>query len=141
MSPDKAMRMVIKSESVINDQSKISTMAQIIAKESGRDASSPKVQQEARGRMEEARKYVEKGQKDPEVLSRLLNIEKELGKTKASKAARSPESVMKMDKVIQKAVKDGVGKINFGDKGSSSAAAKDIEKVLNNELNRRKSGS
>lgn len=141
MSPDKAMRMVIKSESVINDQSKISTMAQIIAKESGRDAKSPQVQQEARGRMEEARKYVEKGQKDPEVLSRLLNIEKELGKTKASKAARSPESVMKMDKVVQKAVKDGVGKINFGDKGSSSAAAKDIEKVLNNELNRRKSGS
>lgn len=145
-NPDQAIRAVAKEtrtqaniNKTVNDQSKINAVAQIIASSTGSRADSPKVQQQAKQTMEAARPYIAKGEKDPEVLHRLVQLENNLKNSKAGANVRTPDKVMRMDKKIDQAMKNGLNKVNMKTNQSTSQGMKQIESVMNKELRNRKS--
>lgn len=144
-NPDQAIRAVAKEtrtqaniNKTVNDQSKINAVAQIIASSTGSRADSPKVQQQAKQTMEAARPYIAKGEKDPEVLHRLVQLENNLKNSKAGANVRTPDKVMRMDKKIDKAMKDGLNRVEMKTNQSTSQGMKQIESVMNKELRNRK---
>lgn len=144
-TPYEAIKAVAKETKVqsninqtVNDQSKINTVAQIIASSTGSRADSPKVQQQARQTMESARPYIAKGEKDPEVLHRLVELENRLKNANAGPNIRTPDKVMRMDKIIDKALKDGLNKVNLKTDQSNSQATKQLGSIMNKELRDRK---
>lgn len=143
--PNQAIRTVASEAKIqattnrtVNDQSKISAVAQIIAKSTGDRADSPRVQQQAKQTMEAARPYIAKGEKDPEVLHRLVQLENNLKNAKAGANVRTPDKVIRMDKKIDKAMKDGLNKVEMKTNQSTSQGMKQIESVMNKELRNRK---
>lgn len=132
----KTIRSEEKVENVINDQSKVQAVAQIIASRTKESPKAEKVQQQAKDTMQQARPYIEAGQKDPEVLHRLVQLENRLKNSRAAKTTRTPDKVMRMDRIINKAMKDGLKEINITSDNSSSDMKK-LEGVMNKELKQR----
>ena len=83
--------------------------------------------------MQQARPYVESGKTDPQVLHRLVQLESNLKNHKIAAGSRTPQKVMQMDKIIDKAMKDGFKKIKL-DVPQTSAGMKQIENAMNKEL-------
>ncbi len=137
-----AIMTVVKTENVINDQSKIQAIASIIAQKETISTGTtvkydaPHIQQEAKVTMQQARPYIEAGKKDPEILQRLVQLENRLTSARAEKTMRTPERVISMDKIIAKAMKDGMKEIKLP-KGQNAADMKKLEGVMNQELQQR----
>ncbi len=138
-TPAQAVMANLKSEKVINNQSNVNAVAQLIAKSSGGNASSPQIQEKAKQVMQQSRPYVEAGQKNPEVLHRLVQLEQSLKNGKMAPGLRTPDKVMRVDKYIDKAIKSGVKQIDLTSGKSVSAGVKQLENVMNKELRDRTS--
>lgn len=125
-------------ENVINDKSKVEAMSQIIASRTGESASSPRVEKEAKATIQQAKPYIEAGEKDPAVLDRLVRLEDKL---KRRNAQTTPKQVMELNKSVEKAVKEGTKRIKLPDlpdnsKGTTStdAGVKEMEKEIKKAL-------
>ena len=137
--PNMVIKNYARGQNYVNNNNSIRSMQQVVARETGFRENSPQVISQAKGNVQAASKYIEAGVKNnAEVLNGLVRLENALKGNGLGAIGNNPQYVMKMDKIIQKAVKDNLEKIVLP-KSDSSAEIKRIEQAMNDDLAKRRS--
>ena len=155
LSPKQAMQSYVKInkeatkvENFVKNENNIQSMRNIVADRMNipqERRSDPtviqQINQQVKQDIREGSKYISSGAaKDPETLSRLVQLERKIDQQvnlKGTSSVSKAQYVVKADKLIDKAIKDGIKNIKLP-KVDGSAGAKELQKILNNELKERR---
>ena len=144
-SPERVMVETAMMEREVNNQNSINAIANMIVKENPDrklPPTHPTVQAEAKNIMQESRPFIQAGYTDPQVLKGLHDLKQGLKDAKAPVEARTPENLLKMDKIIGQAVKGNLKEIgSIFENKSNSADIKAIQDVMQQQLDKRISSS